>query len=219
MSMFSHLRIPHRPLRKQQEFKSDRVILAVPAHVAGGLYFGETQSEKTLMNTPYASTVNLAVGMAGEWEIPASIQGVYGLLLPRRERKSIAAIAIETAKHAGRSERGHLLNIMADGKAGNRFMEWEDETIVQTLVSELDELFPRFLVNTVFHKLYRWEHAEPKSPVGRSKNISSYRKQVSPKQKVLLAGDYMGMPFSEGAAETGLWAASFIIKQVKAGYK
>lgn len=201
----------------QQEIKSDKVILAVPAHIAKEMYFSENQYEKALLNTSYASTINLAVGMAKEWNIPPALNGVYGLLLPRNERKHIAAIAIETAKHNERATSGHLVNIMVDGKSGNEMIEWTDETIFQTLASELDTLFPKFSSNIVFHKLYRWKHAEPKSPVGRAKNISKYRKQASKQQRVLLAGDYMGMPFTEGAAETGLWAASSIMKSYEMG--
>jgi oxygen-dependent protoporphyrinogen oxidase len=59
--------------------------------------------------------------------------------------------------------------------------------------------------------VYRWLNAEPKSPVGRSRKINDYRESITKINKVILAGDYMGMPFTEGAAETGLWAASSIL--------
>ncbi len=34
---------------------------------------------------------------------------------------------------------------------------------------------------------------------------------MTEKNGVILAGDYLGMPFTEGAAETGLWAAKTIL--------
>jgi oxygen-dependent protoporphyrinogen oxidase len=49
------------------------------------------------------------------------------------------------------------------------------------------------------------------SSVGRSKSIQNYRSKTTTKSNIFLAGDYMGMPFTEGAAETGRWAASQII--------
>ena len=101
---------------------------------------------------------------------------------------------------------------MLDGTSGTEMIGWDEEKILQTLQSELDELLPGISRCIIFQKYYRWLHAEPKSPIGRSRNIAAYRRNITPDSRVLLAGDYMGMPFTEGAAETGQWAASHLIK-------
>ncbi len=196
----------------RQEVTADKVVLAVPAYIAKKMYFSENQYERELLSTPYSSTVNLALGMAKEWDVPPEIKDVYGLLIPRIERTRIAAIAVENAKYIERAKSGHLINIMIDSKSGNEMINQNDDYIFQTLVEELDVLFPKFSSNVIFHKLYRWKYAEPKSPIGRAKNIFKYREEISPNSRILLAGDYMGMPFTEGAAETGLWAASSIAR-------
>lgn len=195
----------------QREIESEKVILAVPAHNAKEIFTSSSEIETALLNTSYASTINLTIGTAKEWNIPKALDGVYGLLLPRNERNHVAAVAIETAKHPERAQSGHLLNIMLDGKSGAKMIEWDDEKILQTLLPELEDIFPRISDSIVFNNLYRWKHAEPKSPVGRAKNIREYRNQISRNHRVVLAGDYMGMPFTEGAAETGLWAALAIL--------
>lgn len=193
----------------KREVTSQFVVCATPAHVAK-----EMVAEKiSLMDTPYASTLNLALGLAKGWKLPKALQDVYGLLLPRKERKHIAAIAVETAKSVDRSAGGHLINVMLAGKSGAQMIEWDEKKIWQTLLPELDELLPGVSSNIVFQKLVRWKYAEPKSPIGRSRDVRDYRKNISPDTKIFLAGDYMGMPFTEGAAETGAWAAAQIIKQ------
>ena len=48
---------------------------------------------------------------------------------------------------------------------------------------------------------------------GRSRNLAEYRKSRPASHRVLLAGDYMGLPHFESAIETGMWAADQIIQQ------
>lgn len=189
---------------------SQFVVCAAPAHVAKEIGAGESP----LLDTAYASTLNLALGMSKGWKLPETLRDVYGLLLPRRERRRVAAVAIETAKSADRSAGGHLLNVMPAGKSGAEMIDWDEAKVLEALMPELEEVLPGVSRNVAFSKLYRWRHAEPKSPIGRSKAIGEYRNNISPHARVLLAGDYMGMPFTEGAAETGAWAAAQIIKQI-----
>jgi oxygen-dependent protoporphyrinogen oxidase len=195
----------------QRVLQTGRVILAVPAHTAKDLYRQADKIESILMDTHYSSTLNIALGVTRKWTLPETLQDVYGLLMPRKERKHIAAIAIERAKSTDRTQNGHLINVMLDGVSGSEMIEWDDDKILKTLLPELDEVLPAISHHIIFQKHYRWLHAEPKSPIGRSKNIAIYRKNILPDCRVLLAGDYMGMPFTEGAAETGQWAASQLI--------
>lgn len=60
-------------------------------------------------------------------------------------------------------------------------------------------------------RVQRWEAAEPLSPVGRARAIAAYRASADARRRVLLAGDYMGSPWTDGAAETGMWAARTLL--------
>ncbi|MCB9134378.1 MAG: FAD-dependent oxidoreductase [Anaerolineales bacterium] len=193
----------------KREFEAPFVICATPAHITKEIGAGKL----ALLDTPYASTLNLALGISKKWTLPEAMREVYGLLLPRQERQHIAAIAVETAKSTDRAVDGHLLNVMLDGKSGAEMLAWDEQSILETLLPELEDVLPHISLYIVFKKLYRWHSAEPKSPVGRSQNIRAYRNNISPNTRILLAGDYMGMPFTEGAAETGKWAAEQILKK------
>lgn len=197
----------------KRNLEADFVVLAVPAQVANALYPQANEVELPLINTAYSTTLNIALGLDDKWPVPNSLSDVYGLLVPRKERKHIVAIAFENSKCSDRSQNGHLINLMLDGISGKTLIELDDESVLQTLMPELEHLLPGISHHIVFQRVYRWLHAEPKSPVGRSKNIEIYRKRTSQNSRVLLAGDYMGMPFTEGAAETGLWCATHIIKR------
>ena len=57
----------------KRELRADRVILAVPAHTAKILYRQSGDIESALMDTPYSSTLNLALGTAREWALPRNV--------------------------------------------------------------------------------------------------------------------------------------------------
>lgn len=162
------------------------------------------------MSTQYSSTLNITVGVKKELSGKRKNK-IYGLWIPRRERKNIAAISIESRKNKDRVATGELFNIMLSGTAGKRMINWGKEEILSSVLEELVLYFPNIIKHITFTKIYRWLYAEPMSPIGRSRNIKEYRVKTTGENQVFLAGDYMGMPFTEGAAEIGKWAASKII--------
>lgn len=194
----------------EQEYKSQKVILAAPAPIAAKIFNQANEQEKNLLSTQYSSTLNITVGLRNELS-GGKITKIYGLWIPRVERKNIAAIAIESRKNKDRVVNGELLNIMLSGIAGKEMINLKKEEILKSIFEELNSYFPNITEHITFTKIYRWPYAEPMSPPGRSKNINGYRAKITNESRILLAGDYMGMPFTEGAAETGKWAASRII--------
>ncbi len=193
-----------------QEYKAKKVILATPAPVAGKLFKHTNEIEKALLATSYSSTVNISIGLKKKL-IGGKAAKIYGIWIPRHERKNIAAITIESNKNKDRALTGELLNIMVSGAAGEKMLHSEKEEILKSIVDELNLFFPDIKQHISFSKITRWPYAEPMSSVGRSKSIQEYRSKTTPQSNIFLAGDYMGMPFTEGAAETGKWAASQII--------
>jgi oxygen-dependent protoporphyrinogen oxidase len=190
-----------------QEFVADRVVLATPAPVSRKIYIPSNALERELLNTSYSSTVNVAIALKNKLPQEGYLNGVYGVWIPRKERKVVAAFTIETAKHCDRAMSGELIHVMLSGEAGKMMVEQDDEAILATILPELEQYLPWISGNVAFTRIYRWVNAEPKSPVGRCKKINDYRESINKNNKVILAGDYLGMPFTEGAAETGLWAA------------
>lgn len=196
-----------------QKYKADRVILSTPAPVSRRIYHSSNALESELLKTSYSSTINVAIALKTKLA-RKSFEGIYGVWIPRKERQVIAAFTIETAKDAGRAVTGELIHVMLSGEAGKIMVKQDDEEIISTILQELELYLPYISENVAFTKIYRWLNAEPKSHVGRSRNIYDYRSSINKHKKVILAGDYMGMPFTEGAAETGIWAASTILKNL-----
>ena len=194
-------------MTRNKSFIADSIVLAVTADAAKKLYKKPNSAEEKLLDTQYSSTVNLAIGLQNKL---SRKMNYYGIFVPRKERKHIAAIAIESNKHSGRATDGDLMNVMLSGRAGKELIDKDEKEIADKIIDELNRYIPHLKEEIVFTKIFRWPKAEPFSYVGRSIFIHKYRKQIRKDKRIFLAGDYMGMPFTEGAAETGIWTAKKI---------
>jgi len=190
--------------------KADFVVLAIPAADAQRLYSSDDDITRRLMATRYSANINIAVMTQDSFRLPDSLRDVYGLFIPRIERRSIAAIGIESNKNRDCAPQGQLLNLLLSNTASASMMSMTDDAIVQTVAPEAEKYFPGLSTQIATTRIYRWKHAEPYSHVGRAKALLHYRNGRALDQRVLLAGDYMSMPFTEGAAESGKWAAEQI---------
>ena len=132
---------------------------------------------------------------------------MYGLLIPRRERKVITAVTFESQKCVSFAPAGELMNVMLCGKAGQRLVHASNKKVLDEVLPELEHCFTGITRLIRFDHFSRWVNAEPCSPVGRSRDIHLYRRLCQADNKVILAGDYMSIPTTEGAAESGVWAA------------
>lgn len=190
---------------------ADYVIVAIPATEAQRIYSGGNEITRRLVATSYSTSINIAVMTNESFRLPDGLRDVYGLLIPRCERQSIVAIGIESNKNRDSVPQGQLLNIMLSNPCSESMMSTTDDEIIRKVLAEADRFFPDLSTQTAMTRLYRWKNAEPYSHIGRAKDLSHYRATVRPlPQRVLLAGDYMSMPFTEGAAESGKWAAEQI---------
>jgi oxygen-dependent protoporphyrinogen oxidase len=124
----------------------------------------------------------------------------------------ISGIAIESRKCTAYVPHGELLNVMLSGEAGARLVDLPEETVLAEVLPELSRYFPAMESDIEFAHFCRWREAEPMSHVGRSNDIANYRGQVALSTRdVLLAGDFVSSPTTEGAAESGEWAARAVM--------
>ncbi len=195
-------------------FQADRVILAAPAPVTKVLYHSPSNIEQTLLDTPYSSTVAVAIAMNDSFHLDPRIADIYGFLLPKKEQDIVGSILNAAAKDKLHPADRHLFVVFLSGDAGKKMIDWNEEDILANVLKEMEKYFPGIPKGIRFTRIYRWKDAIALSPVGRSRNIAKYRERFDQVSKVYLAGDYMGMPFTEGAAETGKWAAEALLKSL-----
>ena len=197
--------------------QADHVVLATTASVARQLYAPKHDMEKRLLHTDYSASINISFAIPEGISTAKVAKDIYGLLIPRRERQVIAAIGIESRKCKRYVQRGELLNVMLSGSAGSRLLRAPEEQVLAEVLPELQRYFPGIDRGIEFAHFSRWPQAEPRSPVGRSRDLQQYRQLWHPGMKVILAGDYMSIPCTEGAAESGKWAANALVDATARG--
>jgi oxygen-dependent protoporphyrinogen oxidase len=189
---------------------ADSVVIATPAPIAQKIYRPLNAHEKQLLESPYSSTITLSIAL-NDAHVVSNLDDLYGIWIPAVERKHIAAITMESAKCHTRVPQGKaLINIMLDGQSGKEMIDQEDHTVIDSILDELQTYFPRIKNHVDFVKLFRWRYAEPLSYVGRARAIRDYKAHIDANTRIFLAGDYMSMPFTEGAAQSAFWVVERI---------
>ena len=194
-----------------EQMRADHVVLAATAPIASRLYRGGDELERKLMATEYAPTVKIGLATSRHWRDEHSLKDVWGFLIPRPDRQLIASATLESAKDLARVPDGEMLNLFVKPEAAGAMMDLSDDEIVAKVLPDIERFFPGATATKRFTQIVRWPNALPKSPVGRSRDLAEYRKSRPSSQRVLLAGDYMGLPHFESAIETGMWAADAIL--------
>lgn len=197
------------------KMEATHVVLAVPAPAACKIVDRSNLCPiaGNLLATGYSSSIVVSIQTSAQFELPDVLADVYGLLIPEPERDHVAAVGIELNKRRDVGGTGQLLNLMFCHQSAARDMQVEDGLLVAQAIRSVEPLFPSLSQHLVESRVIRWPCAEPFSWVGRAKAIRRYRaQQESDPTSIVLAGDYMGMPFTEGAAESGHWAAEAIAR-------
>lgn len=196
----------------RETLEAQRVIAAVPAVVAQKLIAYPLNDEmRALLSTPYSASINVACVTDAMFGLPKNLSNVYGLLIPRKERTCAAAVGIESNKRNTYGALGNQLNIMLSHEAAVDLMNAPDVDILESAVRSVCGYFPNLAAHITQSRVYRWPAAEPRSSVGRASMLRTYRQKSSKeKPRIILAGDYMSMPFTEGAVESGYWAANLV---------
>ncbi len=195
---------------------ADRAILATTASASRRLFKEPSNIERELLSTPYSSAIVVAIAVNDSFSIASEVAGLFGIIIPEKERDIINAIGNGDLgqKDGSRATRGKLLMAFLSGEASSRMIDWNDGDVLAAALRETEKYLPGVSANLLFTKIYRWREAAAMSPPGRIKNIARYRKAINPSEKIFLAGDYMSFPCTEGAAESGKWAAETIVRNL-----
>jgi oxygen-dependent protoporphyrinogen oxidase len=125
-------------------------------------------------------------------------------------------VSIERNKSPDRAGRGELLEAFLSGDAAERLLGDCDAGALAAVIPELERYLPGLGDAVTMAHLIRWPAAEPRSPVGRARAVAAYRSGPRADRRVLLAGDYVALPWTDGAADAGEWAAAALVTHLSA---
>jgi oxygen-dependent protoporphyrinogen oxidase len=185
------------------------VVLATAAHATAAILADPTPRELSVLAVPYSR--GLLVGLALHEPLgPEELGGAYGILASPREATPLAAVAVLSRADSSISG-GDLLTVMLRPSAADRWWTADDPTVRTAAVAALSPLLPRLAGRVTDTRVVRWEQAMPSVPVGHARAVVAYRSGAAPADPVVLAGDYLGFPWTDSAAFNGRWAADRLL--------
>lgn len=193
-----------------ERLHADAALIATPAPVAQQLLGDATPAEQALLRTPYAAAVHVALGFAPGGALPEALHGTHGLLLGAHE--PVASLVVEQSRLPAPGPE--VLTVMLGDAAARRLGSADDAAVIAETLGWLRSRWPQLPDAVVAHHVHRWAMAEPLSPVGRARAVQHYRDTLPPGRRVLLCGDSTGLPWTDGAVETGLWAATRLAERL-----
>lgn len=196
--------------------RAHRVIISTSAPVARRLHPAPSDAEQQLLDrTTYVPAINVVVLANRDWQNVEGLRDVYGLMIPEKEKKAgdiISAISLESGRIPGSVVPGkELIHIMIGERGATDLADASDQEVEARVLGEAERYLPGLIAARRYVRVVHHPQAIARSYVGRSRDIADYRRSVSGATRILLAGDYGGWDNTEGAAETGEWAAGVVL--------
>ena len=190
--------------------EADSVILACPAWSAAALVENiDAGLAKTLNEIPYSSSVTASLIYDA-----ASFDGRragFGFLVPKRERKRVAAATFVGTKFPFRApENRIILRVFLGGATDEAILGESDETIIAIAREELRSIL-NLTATPLQHFISRWPRSMAQYTVGHSRRIAEIRTRASAIAGLHLAGNaYEGIGLPD-CVRTGRAAAKKIV--------
>jgi oxygen-dependent protoporphyrinogen oxidase len=179
-----------------ETLSAHNIALCCPAHVNANLLESNVAPvADELAAIPYSSAI-LVTQVYDRAKLSSPLDG-FGFLVPRGERKTIAAATFVDTKWPGRNPK-NLAAIRAF-IVGRRAVELADasEQEILSLVREDLRCFLGITTSPVFHTFYRWPNSMPQYVVGHSQRTDNIFKHLTYYPGLFLVGnayDGVGVP-------------------------
>ncbi len=189
----------------------DRVIVATPAYIAGGLLRGvEPRLASVLGEINYSSSVTVALGYAtsGFDGRGAKREDGFGFLVPRSERKRLLACTFVHNKFPHRAPDDRLLlRVFLGGSHDPDVLQIPDEEILRTVREELRQILG-LTAEPRFSRICRWERSMAQYEVGHLDRVAEIERLRAGLPGLALAGNaYRGIGVPD-CIKSGLDAAA-----------
>lgn len=179
-----------------ENIQADHVVFACPAYVAASLVEQVAiPLASDLHAIPYSSAILVTV-VYERAKLARPLDG-FGFLVPKPERRSVAAATWISTKFPSRTP-SHLTAIRAFivGENATALMNAPDFEIVSLVKAELQR-WMGIEAEQRFHTLYRWPYSMPQYVVGHQQRVQSIAKCLPETPGLFLAGnayDGVGIP-------------------------
>jgi oxygen-dependent protoporphyrinogen oxidase len=156
-------------VRGESPLMAEAVVLAIPSFIAARLIQDEApEAAKRLEAIRYVSTGTISLAYK---EKDLDLLKGFGLVIPRSEERPINAVTLTSTKFDHRAPEGRvLMRVFFGGSRSPHMMDKDDDEIVSIARDELRNLLG-IEASPIFHRIYRWQRANPQYDVGHLKHI------------------------------------------------
>ncbi len=188
----------------------DAAVLATPAGVTQSLLVHRSKAlEAVLVGTRYAKTIVVALANS-TGILPGDVHMTY---VPFEENQLIGGYTNESCKPGVTPKGIRLLNIYLHEEGAEALWSRTDGDILEQVLSQLPAVLPEVrgaVSDLVLHGIKRWERAMPVFSGAHIARVRAYEQSLNQSDRIVLAGDYLNAPWTEGAARSGVRAARLL---------
>lgn len=191
---------------REREERADRVVMAVPGTLVGGLCATLTGEERA-----FFSQVRYCRGIVVFFlmeRMPSF--DCYAVSLPRRECGDIYGLAVDHFKDGVAPAGQGLLNCAFSEAAAARWMDEPDERVVRFALDTLARTPVGSLEPLVAARVHRWQPMLPQFHQGYYRALDAFARRRERSPRIEFCGDYLVAPYTEAALTSGLRAAAAI---------
>ena len=201
--------------RGDEMLSADRLVLAVPAPAAASLLEPlDSELSSALRTIRQAPIAVVALGYDAD-AILHPLDG-FGLLCcsdsPAPADSPVLGVLFSSSIFEGRAPKGKvLLEVMIGGDRNPEALESDDDSLLQQAKLAAADLLGA-LKDPIFHSVTRWAPVLPQYGPGHGTLIVNIEERVRGIGPMALAGNYLRGVGVEGAASSGIAAATQLLK-------
>jgi len=177
--------------------QATKIVLACPAHESANIVKEfDKELSKLLASIPYPPLSVVAFGFKTE-QIGFGT-GLYGFLVPHREKRKILGCLFDSTIFPNRAPQGYvLLRTMIGGMRSPDLALLPDEKLIETALSELRDILS-IKGNPEFIKIFRWQKAIPQYQVGHEEKLRKIDERLKSFPGFYLTGNaYRGVSVND----------------------
>lgn len=180
-----------------ETIRADIVVLATPAYVSANILEDfDADIANMLSAIPYPHVSVVCLGYRKE-NVAHNLNG-FGFLVPHREERKILGTLWDSSVFPNRASEGHaLLRTMVGGAQYPEMAMLEDNKIIDTVFSELNEILG-LKTEPDMVRIYRWEKAIPQYLLGHGKLLDGIDDRMRQYTGLYLTGNsYRGIGIND----------------------
>jgi len=172
--------------------EADRLIMACEAHSGSPLLAGvDGRISELLGGIPYNTSLVIVLGFdAADFTYPPV---GFGFLVPKKERRRLAACTWVGTKFAHRVPEGKIVARCFAGGSDAATLAESDESILESVIGELQDI-AKFTARPRFSRIFRWPRSMAQYPVGHPQRMAQLDGRMAGLPGLYLAGNaYQGI--------------------------